>query len=773
MAIFLSLIILPLLSILPSSDTSPLPMLSRGTSLLVEYKDTFLTSQDGDFSCGFYEVGRNAFSFSIWFTNTQEKTTVWSANPKSPVNGRGSKVLLNHDGNLVLTDVNGTVKWDSKTSSGKGTTVVLLDTGNLVIKNGNGEILWGSFSSPTDTLLPFQPLIKGTRLVSGYNSLYFDNDNVLRLMYDSPDISSIYWPKPFYSVRQSGRIDYNSSRIAVLDAEGCFLSSDGLKENASDWGTVTKRRLTLDYDGNLRIYSLNASSGSWNVTWEAIAKICNVQGYVDRMGYACTHQASTAHVPRDMKWLTNRTGIKDFEFIKLPHTDFYGYDVTYNQSVSLEGCQKTCLEICSCSGFTYKTGPGLCYTKDILFNGYSYPSFPGDNYIKLPKNLGISTSLVSRKFRFTCNRDIPEIVEGSASMYGMSSVDKNWTTYYLFAAILGTLVLLFTGTSWWFLSNKQNIPKSMEEGYMMLASQFRIFAHRELREATGKFKEEIRRGGFGIVYRGVLEDNRVVAVKKLTNFSHSEEELWAEMSIIGRINHMNLVRIWGFCSEGQHKLLVYEYVENESLDRYLFGNVSSERLISWSQRFKIALGIARGLAYLHHECLEWVIHCDVKPENILLTRDFEAKVADFGLAKLSRRDSSSFNRTHTRGTTGYMAPKWALNFPINAKVDVYSYGVVLLEIVTGTRISSGITVDGMEIGLTQFVKVLKQFLESGHVKDAVDHRLQGHFNPEQAMAVLEVAIACLEERNSRPTMKDIVRSLLACADQEDHPAYSG
>ena len=233
-------------------------------------------------------------------------------------------------------------------------------------------------------------------------------------------------------------------------------------------------------------------------------------------------------------------------------------------------------------------------------------------------------------------------------MYGMNSVNKNWTTYYVFAAILGTLVLLFTGTSWWFLSSKQYIPKSMEAGYRMVTSQFWMFTHRELREATGKFKEEIGRGGSGIVYRGVLDDKRVVAVKKLTNFSHSEEELWAEMSIIGRINHMNLVRMWDFCSEGQHKLLVYEYVENESLDRYLFGNVSSERLIAWSQRFKIALGTARGLVYLHHECLEWVIHCDVKPENILLTRDFEAKIADFGLAKLSKREFQFQTHPHER-----------------------------------------------------------------------------------------------------------------------------
>jgi hypothetical protein len=110
--------------------------------------------------------------------------------------------LLNHDGNLVLVDVNGTVTWDSKTSSGKGMTLVLLNIGNLVIKDANGKILWGSFSSPTDTLLPFQPLTKGTRLVSGYNSLYFDNDNVLRLMYEGPEISSIYWPSADYTVFQ-------------------------------------------------------------------------------------------------------------------------------------------------------------------------------------------------------------------------------------------------------------------------------------------------------------------------------------------------------------------------------------------------------------------------------------------------------------------------------------------------------------------------------------------------------------------------------------------
>jgi serine/threonine protein kinase len=139
------------------------------------------------------------------------------------------------------------------------------------------------------------------------------------------------------------------------------------------------------------------------------------------------------------------------------------------------------------------------------------------------------------------------------------------------------------------------------------------------------------------------------------------EEFWAEVSTIGRIYHMNLVKLLGFCSDRSHRLLVSEYVENGSL------------------RFKIALGTARGLAYLHEECLEWVIHCDVKPENIFLGSDFEPKIADFGLAMLFKRGAIGSRISRIRGTRGYMVPEWASNLPISARVDVFSYGIVLLE----------------------------------------------------------------------------------------------
>nr|CAD1823820.1 unnamed protein product [Ananas comosus var. bracteatus] len=230
---------------------------------------------------------------------------------------------------------------------------------------------------------------------------------------------------------------------------------------------------------------------------------------------------------------------------------------------------------------------------------------------------------------------------------------------------------------------------------------------------------------------------------------------------------MNLVRLWGFCSEGRHRLLVYEFVDNESLDKYLFGSSSSSgsgRTLSWNQRFKIALGTARGLAYLHHECLEWIIHCDIKPENILLNRDFEPKIADFGLAKLSKRDGSDLNLSKMRGTMGYMAPEWALNLPITGKVDVYSFGVVLLEVVTGSRISSWVGENGEERELRSFVREVKQRLlgreEKSTITGIVDGKLHRQFDYDQAAEMVRIAVSCLEEeRSKRPTMDEIVKAL--------------
>jgi serine/threonine protein kinase len=265
-----------------------------------------------------------------------------------------------------------------------------------------------------------------------------------------------------------------------------------------------------------------------------------------------------------------------------------------------------------------------------------------------------------------------------------------------------------------------------------------------------------------------LKDKRAVAVKRLADINQGKEEFQHELSVIGRIYHMNLVRVWGFCSDGPHRILVLEYVENGSLDKTLFSTKGSHISLEWNNRFKIALGVAKGLAYLHHECLEWVIHCDLKPENILLDEKLEPKITDFGLAKLLNRRGSNKNISRIHGTRGYIAPEWLSSHPITAKVDVYSFGVVLLELLKGARVSdwSSNADEEVEMVLQRVIKKLAENLmlegdEQLWITEFIDSRLDGQFNNVQARKMVMLAVSCVEEDSrKRPTMENVVQMLL-------------
>ncbi|TVU19151.1 hypothetical protein EJB05_35287, partial [Eragrostis curvula] len=796
-------------------------------SLAVEdHGRPLLMSPDGTFSCGFRQFGENAFTFSIWFSDAADKTAVWTASPGNLVNGRASKVTFRRDGNLALLDANGTTVWETKTTKGnRDLTLSLLDTGNLIVISADDPStpLWQSFDSPTDTLVPTQPLTKDTRLVAtggagGAFNLYYDHtNNLLRLLYDGPVMSSNYWPNPDNNAYKNQRITYNSSRLGVLDDAGVFMSSDNLTVEASDLGRRpgVKRRLTVDPDGNARIYSLDASTGGWTVTWAAIRQPCSAHGlcgenalceYVPRLqcscppGYEMVDRRDWGKGCRPLFEMvpncsSNKTEEASFKFVKMAHTDFYGFDLgyTYTQAVSFEYCKQLCLDNCLCSAFSYRVdGRGLCFPKFRLFNGFRSASFFGNIYLKVPIDFNQDSEERSSSdvgLELACGDTTRVVSAGSPEeLFATARNDVKWSYFFVFVGVLGVLDLLFIATGWWFLASKHSVPRSLEAGYRMMvaAGQFRRFTYRELKDATGNFKEELGRGGSGVVYRGVLDaGKKVVAVKRLNtkDVAQGDEEFWAEMTVIGRINHINLVRIWGFCSsEGKRsssKLLVYEFVDNESLDKHLFVDVgsgstdsSSRPPLPWRERYRIALGTARGLAYLHHECLEWVIHCDVKPENILITREYDAKIADFGLAKLSTRLRDSVQLSKMRGTTGYMAPEWALNLPINAKVDVYSYGVVLMEMVIGRRVSDQVTPEGQPLEMPRIVQALRRVVDTGDVTPLVDPRLLGQFNPRQALEMVRISLSCLEERSSsRPTMDDVAKALTAYDDEDEHPAY--
>ncbi|XP_031375847.1 putative receptor protein kinase ZmPK1 [Punica granatum] len=786
--------------------TSPRSFLRRGFSVLIEDELEILVSPKKTFTCGFYGSGGNAYYFSIWFTGSRDRTVVWMANRDKPVNGKGSRLTFRGNGVVVLTDVDGTVAWETNTTSTSARKAELLESGNLILKDPSGHVLWQSFDNPTDTLLPNQPFTKSLKLISsfgrgsyysGYFNFYFDSDNVLKLMHDGPVISSLYWPNPDSDAFGNGRTTYNSTRIAVLDDSGMFMSSDRFQFNASDRGHGIKRRLTINHDGNLRLYSLNESNGTWAVTWEALKGMCKVHGVCGRNGICVYTPEPKCSCPPgyQMNDPTNwNSGCKPkfnvtcsnftsdkVRFVELPQTDYYGFDLVYNSSTSYEWCQEACLTDCNCLGFAYRTnGLGPCFTKSSLFNGYKTPDFPGNLYLKLPVSLQVSsvTPILNGSLPI-CPLGENTVLVGSSSMYDGIGKRIRWAYLYWFASVIGAVEILFFMSGWWILFRKQGGPDPLEDGYQALSSQFKKFSHGELKIATRNFREEIGRGGSGTVYKGNLGDGREVAVKRLGDVHHGEDFFWAEVSTIGKINHMNLARMWGFCAEGRNRLLVYEFVKNQSLDRHLFG----PNLLRWKDRFRISLGTAKGLAYLHHECLEWIIHCDVKPENILLDPDFEPKIADFGLAKLLQRGNATSDFSMIRGTKGYMAPEWALNLPITAKVDVFSYGVMVLEMVRGIRLSNWAIMDVVEgeeeveeAQLTKFVRVVRRNIQfdpedNTWIEKVLDPRLRGQYSKRQARALVEVGIACVEEdRTKRPTMDNIVDVLLKCDNEPNVPA---
>ncbi|CAM8994506.1 unnamed protein product [Rhodiola kirilowii] len=794
----LLLLLLLILSI--STLSSSTSTLRRGSALKLS---DLLTSPDGSFTCGFYTTGLNAFWFSIWYTHSADPTLVWIANRDKPVNGQSSKVSLRRDGGLVLTDVDASVVWLSNTSSFDVDVdrAELMDTGNLVLRNPSGHVQWESFDLPTNTLLPGQTFTKSNKLVSnlgpgqfgsGYYALFFGNDNVLRLVYDGPEISSLYWPdpNPNINVYDSGRTNYNSTRVAKLDDLGRFKSSDRLEFNASDYGPGVRRRLTLDHDGNFRLYSLNASTGFWNVSWQALIMNCNIHGVCGRYGI-CSYEPEPKcscppgyEVRNPSNWnegcrpkfnLTcsgnSRIQQAQVKYLELLNTDYYGFDLNFTQSVTFEQCKRICDEDCNCEGFSYKltSGQAFCFPKYALFNGYNSPNFPGTIYLKVPLSLqaGLAFDNDFKGSDASCEPSGSTVPIGSLTMYDISYRMLKWGYLYVFAGVIGGVEIFFAIVAWWFLFRKHGESASVEDGYRAITSQFKVFSYAELKTATNNFKEQIGQGGSGTVYKGVLDDDRVIAVKRLGDIMQGEEVFKAELSTIGKIYHMNLVRMWGFCLENRRKLIVYEHIKNLSLDKHLFSIPNS---LGWNQRFKIALGTAKGLAYLHHECLEWVIHCDVKPENILLDGDFEPKIADFGLAKLSQRGGPGSEFSHIRGTKGYMAPEWASNLPITAKVDVYSYGVVILELVRGIRLSSWVLVgDGnvQEAEMTRFVREAKLQIKAEEndswVKEVLDPQLHGQFNIKQAVRMVEIGISCVEEDSTkRPTMDAVVRLLLTC-----------
>lgn len=287
---------------------------------------------------------------------------------------------------------------------------------------------------------------------------------------------------------------------------------------------------------------------------------------------------------------------------------------------------------------------------------------------------------------------------------------------------------------------------------------WRLFSLKEVLTATNSFSNDnkLGEGSFGSVYWGQLPDGSQIAVKRLKVLSSKAEmEFAVEVEILGRVRHKNLLSLRGYCAEGEDRLIIYNYMPNLSLLSHLHGQYAADAHLSWQRRMRIAIGSAEGLEYLHHYAIPHIIHRDVKASNVLLDSSFEAQVADFGFAKLIPEGVSHVT-TRVKGTLGYLAPEYALWGKVSESCDVYSFGILLLELVSGRKPIEKLTT-GKKRTIVEWAAPL---LSQGKLKEMVDPRLNGSYNEPEVWRVVRAATMCArQDPEGRPTMLEVVKYL--------------
>ncbi|GAB4854653.1 hypothetical protein Ancab_023235 [Ancistrocladus abbreviatus] len=720
-----------------------------------------LRSPKSTFSAGFLPLTNspNLYNFSIWYTTISEKAIVWSV--KSPL-AVSASLTITVSGELRLTNSSsaGENLWP-RIATGKNSSKLLLeDSGNLVFGD------WESFSYPTDTFLPNQTM-NGKQLTSANGNYNFNGTNLVFNPNDS------YWGTPeFQQLGPDGELTMSGSSIY-----------------SSDFESILPRRLTLDNDGNLRMYSWNKNTTKWVVVWQAIQEICTVHGLCgpnsiclndgssDSISCVCPFQKSGSG---ECEIPYNGSNPGSSKFLRLDYVNYTGSNPIQPNVQNFTMCESKCLNDPKCVGFGFKyDGSGYCSLQfGQLKNGYWSPGTQAAAYIRVNRDAtpAMNFTGMTEVLETTC----PLLVE----LPDPPEESKTTTRNIAIITILFSTELIIGAVSFWAFLKKYVKYREMARtlGLELLpAGGPKRFSYADIKAATDNFSNDnmIGRGGFGDVYKGILPDHRVVAVKCLKNVAGGDAEFWAEVTIIARMHHLNLVRLWGFCNEKGQRILVYEYVPNGSMDKYLFRSQTralnrinetdtepeyeEKPILDWNIRYRIAVGVARAIAYLHEECLEWVLHCDIKPENILLGDDFCPKISDFGLSKL-RKKEQAVSKSRIRGTRGYMAPEWVKNDSISSKADVYSFGMVLLEIVSGTR-----NFDQQESSIESaewyfpkwaFEKVMMEM----KVEDILDRQIKDLYDSKQHFKMVErmvkTAIWCLQERpDMRPSMGKVAKML--------------
>ncbi|CAB4312615.1 unnamed protein product [Prunus armeniaca] len=595
-------------------------------------------SPSGDFAFGFRPLGNNdLFLLSIWYAKIPDRTIVWYANNKPAVAPLGSSVNLTAHSGLVLTSPQGKELWKSETIVGVVANGVFNDTGNFVLEDDSSKKLWESFKNPTDTILPGQIIETGGSLASRQSETNYSKGRFqLRLQQDgnlvlnSINFTTASTNTPYYgSATTTGTVPGSEGKQLVFNDSGYLyvLRENGGKYTLT-WGNRVSAmayytRATLNFDGVFAQYvhpKTFSGNASWEPLWSLPENICldidadsgpGVCGFNSICALSAADKRPKCECPRGFSLLdpNDLYGSCKPDFIQsceekeeehlydvqmLTNTDWLTSEYSRLEEFTADNCSESCIQDCLCGVAIYSNQ--TCWKKELpLSNGRVDSSLRATTFIKFRKD----------------NSTLP--VPPSPSP---DDKKNNKTTFtgirpvILATALLVCLVLIAAAFSLglFFTFQKKQV-RIMQSG---LNISLRPFSYQELQEATNGFTEELGRGSFGVVYKGIIQNGSQVqvAVKKLhCVIQDGDKEFKTEVNVIGKTHHKNLVRLLGYCDEGQQRLLVYELLSNGTLASFLFADVKP----SWGQRIEIAYGIAKGLEYLHEECSTPIIHCDIKP----------------------------------------------------------------------------------------------------------------------------------------------------------------
>ncbi|KAI9083661.1 hypothetical protein K1719_034362 [Acacia pycnantha] len=712
-----------------------------------------LLSDQGTFALGFFSLSNKSTKryVGIWY-RFSKPTVLWVANRQNPLNDTSGVLSIDIHGNIVLvyndTDLRGnSLIWSSNVSitSSSYTFAKLQDKGNFVLigNEGRPSVLWQSFDYPGNTLVPFMKF--GANRQTG---LYW-----FLTAWKSPDdpglgnvtfkIDLRGYPQSFI-YKNGGPLwrvgTWTGQRWSgIPQMTPNFIFNVTYVDNANEVSIVSRikdpsffSRMVLDNTGHLTRIIWEAKENRWLQTLYGPIEDC------DQYEWNIRNWSSGCVRKKNVSTCQSGEGFAKVERVKVPNTSKARVDKREN--MSLKGCEEKCLRDCSCVAFTNvnEVKQNGCLTwHDDMEDIRTFNNVGQDLYVRVD---AYELAKYKRKHHDSLGK-------------------KGMVTLVVVSVCLMTL--LVSSFVHCFVKNYNN-AKRMQKKYLFDAennSDFTLFDIKDIVEATNNFSDAnmLGRGGFGSVFKGLLKDGLEIAVKRLSMYyGQGIEEFRNEVTVIANLQHRNLVRILGCCIDGEEKMLIYEYLPNRSLDSFIFDQAKKLQL-DWRKRFDIICGVARGILYLHQDSRIRIIHRDLKASNILLDSGMNPKLQI--LVWQEYLMSTKLKQTQTvllEPMVIYMSPEYAMEGIFSVKSDTYSFGVLLLEIVTSKKNSGHYD----DISSTLVGHIWNLWKES-RATEIVDLSLIGETCLEhQVLKCIQIGLLCVQEfPTERPTMLEVVSML--------------